>query len=133
MTLLLSPSHIAAQPKMAYQKTFHLLAIGGTATLWMRSILDGTVPSIFAALHSSEPYVLPGTNSVLQTRITGIYWPIDYLLNVLVVFFWEAVDGSHPAASAIGIYFLIQYFAILTMLLVEQSRVRSYTTNWKLK
>jgi hypothetical protein len=48
-------------------------------------------------------YTLPGTKYTLRDSFCGI-GPLDYLARVLVVFFWEAIDGSHPKTSAAGIY-----------------------------
>lgn len=103
--------------------TLYFLSALGTYHTWGRSILDGSFSHLLTALHGPNlPYLLPETNSPLLTRITGIYWPVDYLLNILVVFFWEAVDGSHPATSAVGIYFLAQYMSVLTGIYVDSAR-----------
>ncbi|EAW19763.1 uncharacterized protein NFIA_093830 [Aspergillus fischeri NRRL 181] len=101
----------------------YMLSVLGTYHTWGRTVLDGSLSHLLTALHGSKPYLLPGTESPLRTRITGIYWPIDYLLDVLIVFFWEAVDGSHPATSAVGIYFLAQYFSVLTGVYVDSLRL----------
>lgn len=94
----------------------------GFYNTWGRSAIDGTLALLFRALHGSETYSLPGTSSLLKTTITGIWWPFDYLLDVLIVFFWQAVDGSHPSTSVIGIYFLGQYFSILTCFYINSWR-----------
>ncbi|KAJ5329224.1 hypothetical protein N7452_009614 [Penicillium brevicompactum] len=115
--------------------TLYLLSALGTYHTWGRSILDGSFSHLLTALHGPNlPYLLPETNSPLLTRITGIYWPVDYLLNILVVFFWEAVDGSHPATSAVGIYFLAQYMSVLTGIYVDSARQNQLvrTTLWLL-
>ncbi|KAL9124508.1 MAG: hypothetical protein Q9217_006162 [Psora testacea] len=80
----------------------YVLGLVGILGTWGRTAVDGTLVNLFYALHGADEYVLPGSKAVLRKNFTGIYWPIDYLLNVLVIFFWEAVDGSHPAASAIA-------------------------------
>ncbi|KAL8886472.1 MAG: hypothetical protein Q9215_005829 [Flavoplaca cf. flavocitrina] len=105
--------------------TFGLLGLLGT---WGRASLDGTLVHLFDALHGSQGYVLPGTNSPLRESFTGIYWPVDYMLRVLVVVFWEAVDGSRPGTSAVGFYFLGQLFPILTDTLAA---VVPGLRNWK--
>lgn len=91
----------------------YVIGLIGILGTWGRTALDGTLVNLFVALHGSDDYNLPGTDNLLRRSFTGIYWPIDYLLDVLVVFFWEAVDGSHPATSTIGVYFLAQLFPIL--------------------
>ncbi|KGO77078.1 hypothetical protein PITC_006860 [Penicillium italicum] len=113
-----------AIPRRAILKpTLYMLGLLGTYHTWGRTIADGTLVHLLGALHGGKEYILPGTDSPLRTSITGIYWPIDYLLDILIVFFWEAVDGSHPATSAIGIYFLAQYFSILTGIYVDSLRL----------
>ncbi len=107
---------------------FTLLGLYNT---WGRAAIDGTLALLFKALHGSKPYTLPGSNSLLKTTVTGIRWPIDYLLNVLIVFFWQAVDGSHPSTSVIGIYFLGQYFSILTSFYINSWRLDN-NARWSL-
>ncbi len=103
---------------------FYALGFLGLLNTWGRLAIDGTLLHLFHALHGTKDYILPGTTSLLQRNFTGIYWPIDYLLNILIIFFWEAVDGSHPATSAIGIYFLSQLFPILVAFYTEYFRRR---------
>ncbi|KAM0800658.1 hypothetical protein BDR22DRAFT_908273, partial [Usnea florida] len=86
---------------------------------WGRAALDGTLVHLFQALRGPKEYILPQSGCRLRTKVTGIYWPIDYLLDVLIVFFWEAVDGSHLMTSAMGIYFLGQLFAILVAFYID--------------
>ena len=99
--------------------TFGLLGILGT---WGRASLDGTLVHLFDALYGSQGYVLPGTSSLLRGSFTGIYWPIDHMLKVLVVVFWEAVDGSRPGTSAVGVYFLGQLLPILVAFYLDYCR-----------
>ena len=96
-----------------------LLGILGT---WGRAVADGILVHLFYALHGADEYIVPGAKEALRKSFTEIYWPIDYLLDVLVIFFWEAVDGSHPAASAIGIYFPGQLFPILVAFYTDNLR-----------
>ncbi|KAI0114563.1 hypothetical protein F4776DRAFT_673829 [Hypoxylon sp. NC0597] len=100
----------------------YILGLVGTLGTWGRTVADGTLVHLYTALHGGSSYILPGTEYALKTSFTGIYWPIDYLLDVLVIFFWESVDGSHPDSSAIGIYFLGQLFAILVPFYVNHLR-----------
>jgi hypothetical protein len=102
---------------------FYALAALGLYNTWGRSALDGTLMRLLQALHGEKPFILPGTKSPLKTRITGIRYPIDYLINVLIIFFWQAVDGSHPSTSIIGIYFLTQYYSILTSFYINSFRM----------
>lgn len=110
---------------------FYGLAVLGFCYTRGRTVVDGSLGYLLKALHGENLYILPGTNSALRTSVTGIYWPFDYLLNVLIVFFWEAVDGPHPTSSTIGIYFLGQYFSILMTLYIDSSRLGN-ARRWKL-
>lgn len=101
---------------------FYTLGLVGAFGTWGHAALDGTLVHLFHALHGSKEYILRGTASPLRRSSTGIYWPIDYLLDVLIVFFWEAVDGSHPGTSAIGMYFLGQLFPILVAFYTDYCR-----------
>lgn len=101
------------------RKILYVLGLLGIIGTWGRAAADGTLLHLFHALHRADEYILPGAKVALRKSFTGIYWPIDYLLDVLIIFFWEAVDGSHPATSAIGIYFLGQLFAILVAFYID--------------
>ncbi len=57
----------------------------------------------------------------LLDGFTGIP-PLDYLLRTLVVFFWEATDGSHPAVTATGLYFVGQLFPIIVAIYLDGLR-----------
>ena len=116
-------------PKMTDSQStttiLYVLGLLGTLGTWGRAAADGTLVHLFYALHGADEYILRGAKAAaLRKSFTGIYWPIDYLLDVLVIFFWEAVDGSHPATSAIGIYFLGQLFPILIAFYMDNLRAR---------
>ena len=120
--------------KISYTRSnrvFSALAILGFCNTWGRSVSDGSLALLLTALHGDEPYVLPGTHELLLTSITGIRWPLDYISNVLIVFFWEAVDGSHPTTSATGLYFLGQYYSILITVYLDNCRLAN-AGQWKL-
>jgi hypothetical protein len=97
------------------------LGLLGTVQTWGRAALDGTLNHLVPVLLGSD-YVFPGTTFALRERFTGIFWPIDFQLRILVLFFYEAVDGSHPTTSAIGIYFLGQYLGCLTAMYTDSLR-----------
>ncbi|KAF2726643.1 hypothetical protein EJ04DRAFT_598620 [Polyplosphaeria fusca] len=101
---------------------FYALTVLGTMFLWGGTLLDGSMQHLLRALHGPEDYILPGTQTHLRQVFTGIYWPIDYLLDVLVIFFWEVADGSHPATSVIGIYFLGQLLCVLVNIYLDSLR-----------
>ncbi|KAI4215443.1 MAG: hypothetical protein LQ349_009155 [Xanthoria aureola] len=75
-----------------------LAAIGFYGT-WGRTMLDGTLKRLFTALHHDQQHLMSGTNEPLLRTITGIYWPIDYLLDL------TAIATSGP-------WFLAAYFSI---------------------
>ena len=94
--------------------TLGILGLYGT---WGRAIIDGTLIRLLKAIHGREPFIMPGTTlEPLKTSITGVYWPIDYILNILIIFFWEAVDGSHPTTSAVAFYFAGQHLSLVTLM-----------------
>ncbi|KAK1580091.1 uncharacterized protein LY79DRAFT_672127 [Colletotrichum navitas] len=105
----------------AVRLVLYSLSIAGGMQLWGRSLVDGTLVKLLSAVHGPDPYQLPGTQTQLKSSFTGVF-AIDYLLRILVVFFWEVADGSHPASSAIGLYFLGQYFSVLLVFYLEDSR-----------
>ncbi|KAH0433747.1 hypothetical protein CcaCcLH18_05734 [Colletotrichum camelliae] len=98
------------------------LGLAGTIQTWGRAVLDGTMQHLLPVLLGTEEYILPGTSHALLGSFTGWYWPVDYILRILVVFFFEAVDGSHPCTSTIGIYFLGQYLGCLVVMYTDSLR-----------
>lgn len=110
---------IATSDQRTLKLTFWGLGVIGTALTWGRTIADGTVGHLQEILNVS--HTLPGSNSALRDSFTGIL-PLDYLLRTLVVFFWEAVDGSHPAVTATGVYFAGQLFPIIVAIYLDGLR-----------
>lgn len=110
--------------------TLYILAFLGFYGTWIRSALNGSLAILFQSLHVTG--TLPGGQLPLKTSLTGIYWPLDYLLDMLIVFFWQSVDGSHPSTSLFGLYFAGQHIAVIAALYVDSykyDRVQS----WKLR
>ncbi|OJD31027.1 flavin-containing monooxygenase 1 [Diplodia corticola] len=97
-------------------RNIFLVALGviGTYGTWGRCFQDGTLGYILTAVFSDkQPFLLPGTDrEPLIKNMTGI-WPLDRLLAVLVLFFWQAADGSHPTTSAVGLYFAAQHLGLV--------------------
>jgi hypothetical protein len=101
-------------------KTFFITAgVLGTAATWGRTVADGSLALLNAALDSNG--LLPGTTSSVRETFTGI-GPLDHLFRTLVVFFWEALDGSHPATTAAGVYFVGQLFPIIVAIYLDGLR-----------
>lgn len=84
-----------------------LLGVVGLLGTWGRTAADGSSELLTQALDSATPQMLPGTEAPLLRTYTGVQ-PIDYILTMLVLFWWEVADGSHPATSAISLYYLGQ-------------------------
>ncbi|ORY03479.1 hypothetical protein BCR34DRAFT_492387 [Clohesyomyces aquaticus] len=103
--------------------TIILLALSAYAfyATWGISLIDGTLGHMLAIRGAKIP-LIPGTHEPLRLHFTGIP-PIDYWYTIMVLFFWEAVDGSHPATSLTGIYFLGQLVAVWTLIYVEGNRI----------
>jgi len=95
-----------------------VLAVAGLYTTWGRSAIDGTLTRLLTALQQE------------RISIIGIY-PIDLLLQVLILFFWEAVDGSHPSTTAVAIYFAGQHLSIISALYINSYRAANIS-RWKL-
>ncbi|OAQ59316.1 hypothetical protein VFPPC_10379 [Pochonia chlamydosporia 170] len=101
---------------------FYGLGLLGTVVTWGRTVADGSLALVQEALHApGGRHLLPGSDSTLRSSFTGI-WPLDYLFRTLVVFFWEAVDGSHPATTTAGIYFVGQLFPIIAAIYLDGLR-----------
>ncbi|TAQ89193.1 hypothetical protein B7494_g2488 [Chlorociboria aeruginascens] len=96
------------------------LAFIGFYGTWIRMVINGTLYLFLNHLHFDMD--LPGLGASLVTRITGIYYPIDYYFNVWIIFFWNAVDGTHPTTSLIALYFAGQHFGTTACLYVDQYR-----------
>lgn len=110
--------------------TLYTLGLIGFYGTWIRSALNGALSILFRSLHVTG--TLPGGQLPLKTSLTGIYWPLDYLLDMLIVFFWQAVDGSHPTTSLFSLYFAGQHIAVIVTMYVDSYKSnRSYS--WKLR
>ncbi|KAG4437962.1 hypothetical protein IFR05_006543 [Cadophora sp. M221] len=109
--------------------TLYTLSFIGFYGTWIRSALNGTLSILFRSLYVTG--TLPSAQLPLKTSLTGIYWPLDYLLDMLIVFFWQAVDGSHPSTSLFVLYFAGQHIAVIVTMYID-----SYKSNrnqsWKL-
>ena len=123
---------------MTTEKSLKALFVGlgllGTVVTWGRTAVDGTLAHVFVALDGADGkggnHIFPGTKSALRDSFTGLP-PLDYLLRTLVVFFWEAVDGSHPAVTATGLYFVGQLFPIIAAIYLDSLRVGNGASTFK--
>lgn len=71
----------------AMQSLLYILGLVGFLGTWGRTTADGTLGHLLHALYGADPYILPGTQSALIRKFTGLF-PVGYLLDMLVVFFW---------------------------------------------
>lgn len=97
-----------------------LLAAFGFYTTWYLIYNNGT-SDMMEQIRDQGPHLLPGTKAPLKRDFTGVK-PIDYQLTVLVLFFWEQVDGSLPNASLFCFMFAGQAVAAWTLIYVEGQR-----------
>lgn len=81
-------------------------AVGITGT-WVRTALDGSTEQLMKVMNDPQGR-LPDSQALLQRTFTGIRYPFDHIISTLVVFWYEVVDGSHPASTAVALYFLGQ-------------------------
>ncbi|KAI1387735.1 uncharacterized protein F4822DRAFT_291238 [Hypoxylon trugodes] len=103
-------SHPSSVGGSALKAVFLGLGFLGLLATWGRTIADGSFGLLEEAM--SGEYTLPGSDSILRDRFSGI-GPLDYVARTLVVFFWEAVDGSHPKTSAAGTYMAGQMATVI--------------------
>jgi hypothetical protein len=118
---LLTSFRAAASAKYGPARvTLLLLSACAIYATWGRSFIDGTLNHMLDIRLADVP-LIPGTKEPLRLHYTGIP-PLDYWFTIMVLFFWEAVDGSHPGTSLTGIYFLGQLVGIWTLVWVEGCR-----------
>ncbi|GKZ33987.1 hypothetical protein AbraIFM66950_004118 [Aspergillus brasiliensis] len=100
-----------------------LIALGAVGVLgtWGRTALDGSTELLTKVLDDPNGQ-LPGTQVLLQRTFTGIRIPIDHIISTLVVFWYEAVDGSHPSSTAVALYFLGQLLPCLVIIYTNAQR-----------
>ena len=112
-----------------------LLAPLGLYNTWIRFILNGSLSRLLAVQNGSgpTPYQLFSSPYRLLSSITGIYWPLDWNLTFMIVFFWETVDGTHPLASVVGIYFLGQYVSLIMVMWVNGYRAGNQAKGWRFR
>ena len=67
------------------------------------------------------PRTLPGTQEPIKTVYTGIP-AIDKQLTILVMVFWEQVDGSSPSNSLFCFHFAMQTACGWGLLMIESLR-----------
>ncbi|PYI35937.1 hypothetical protein BP00DRAFT_387706 [Aspergillus indologenus CBS 114.80] len=108
--------------KVQSESLLYLVGLVGMLGTWGRSALDGSTTLLLRALDGSKPYILPGTEATLRRTFTGIRYPLDCTLSILIAFWYEAVDGSHPAASAVSLYFLGQLLPCIVIAYVNGVR-----------
>ncbi|KAI1879702.1 hypothetical protein JX265_002656 [Neoarthrinium moseri] len=96
----------------ALKAVFVGLGLLGLAATWGRMLSDGSFSLIEEVLGGDNK--LPGSDYDLVSSFCGI-GPLDNLARTLVVFFWEAIDGSHPKTSAAGIYMAGQMAPVIVV------------------
>ena len=92
----------------AYYATWHIL-------------LNNATTNHMARIRDIGPRLLPGTTEPVRTVYTGVP-SIDYQLTVLVLLFWEIVNGSTPAGSLFCFHFATQIACGWGLLMIESLR-----------
>ena len=103
-----SKAALAFLSAAAYYATWHILLNNGTT-------------EHMARIRDIGPRLLPGTKEPVRTVYTGIP-SIDYQLTVLVLLFWENVDGSFPAGSLFCFHFATQIACGWGLIMIESLR-----------
>ncbi|MCJ1392879.1 hypothetical protein MMC18_005751 [Xylographa bjoerkii] len=96
-----------------------LIALSGLGAYltWGLALNNGTT-RMMEHIRDFGPHVLPDTDAPLKQSYTGIQ-AIDYQLTVLVLFFWQLVDGSMPSASLGTFRFASQFVAGWGLVVME--------------
>lgn len=103
-----------------------LLSAIGFYLTWYLVYNNGTLDLMTQTLHHGS-HLLPGTKAPLKQAFTGVN-RIDHQLTVMVLFFWEQVDGSLPNASLFCFMFAGEAVAIWILIYVESQRLGN---RWK--
>jgi hypothetical protein len=100
---------ILADPIIALQI---FLAIYACYATWGLNVIDGSVGRMLAIFNADVP---------VKTHFTG-FPPLDNWIVFMIVFFWEALNGSHPLLVIEGLYFFGQVTAMWTLMCLEGNR-----------
>lgn len=101
-----------------------LLCALGIVGIWgtqVRVGLDGSTDELMKVMDDPEGR-LPGSKALLQRTFSGIRYPFDHIISILVVFWYEVVDGSHPASTAVALYFLGQLLPGILLIYTNSQR-----------
>ena len=96
------------------------LSVAAFYATWYILLHNGTTDHM-AHTPVIGPRLLPGTNEPLRTVYTGVR-AIDHQLTVLILFFWENIDGSNPSGSLFGFHFAAQNVCGWGLLMIEGLR-----------
>ena len=102
------------------QATLVALSALGAYLTWGLALSNGTI-TMMEYTRNVEPQVLPGTDSPLKQSYIGIQ-AVDNQLTVLVLFFWQLVDGSMPNASLSTFRFASQFVPGWGLVVIEGMR-----------
>lgn len=96
------------------------LSVAAIYATWYMLLKNGTAEHL---AHTGDvgPRLLSGTKEPLRTVYTGVP-AIDHQLTVLVLFFWENLDGSNPSGSLFGFHFVSQNACGWGLLMMEALR-----------
>ncbi|GME43468.1 hypothetical protein GTA08_BOTSDO00033 [Neofusicoccum parvum] len=109
------------------------LAAAGVMTTMVFSFNNNMFPRITEIIEDPAATTLPGTDVPLTREWTGV-GRIDRQLTVLLIFFWQLLDGRYPQATLQGVHFFGQMGAFWTLMQLEakregnKSRIIAYTT-----
>ena len=110
-----------ARPTRPVQATLLLSSILGFYTTWYLFYANGSVTFMTDIRETAGNAWLPAKEARLREVYTG-YKAIDYQLTVLVLFFWQLIDGSSPHAALHGFHFAGQIVAGWGLMMMEGRR-----------
>lgn len=97
-----------------------LLQVVAFDSMWGYIFRNGYYDDL-VRLRDIGPHLLPGSNTPLQERYTGV-GPVDYWLTVLQAVFANIFDGSAPKLSIYAFYFAGQLVPVITVMCIESCR-----------
>ncbi|KAL1620252.1 hypothetical protein SLS56_009744 [Neofusicoccum ribis] len=103
------------------------LAAAGVMTTMVFSFNNNMFPRITEIIEDPASTTLPGTDVPLTREWTGVD-RIDRQLTVLLIFFWQLLDGRYPQATLQGVHFFGQMGAFWTLMQLEAKREGNNTT-----
>lgn len=109
------------------------LAAAGVVTTMVFSVNNGMFPKITEIIEDPNATTFPGTDVPFSREWTGVA-ALDKQLTVLLIFFYQLLDGKYPSATLQVVHFFGQMGSFWTLIQLEakregnKGRIIAYTT-----